>query len=118
MTAAMCSEMNRQRTMVDKTAQAVPITVRQLEALVRISESLAKMRLSADVTVLLFGVTRFSVSYIAVFIIVPYKLLVLCDIQCKDHFLLQYANGIDDPAMTASAQVVAIVCNCTAAIVR
>ncbi|CAM9169258.1 unnamed protein product [Phaeothamnion confervicola] len=32
-------------------AMAVPITVRQLEALVRISESLAKMRLSPEVTV-------------------------------------------------------------------
>uniref|UniRef100_A0A7S2V4P1 DNA helicase n=1 Tax=Fibrocapsa japonica TaxID=94617 RepID=A0A7S2V4P1_9STRA len=32
-------------------SQAVPITVRQLEALVRISESLAKMRLSAEVAV-------------------------------------------------------------------
>lgn len=31
-------------------AQTVPITVRQLEALVRISESLAKMRLSAEVS--------------------------------------------------------------------
>ena len=31
------------------TAQVVPITVRQLEALVRLSESLAKMRLSAEV---------------------------------------------------------------------
>ena len=32
-------------------AQVVPITVRQLEALVRLSESLAKMRLSAEATV-------------------------------------------------------------------
>jgi len=32
-------------------AQAVPITIRQLEALVRLSESLAKMRLSAEATV-------------------------------------------------------------------
>lgn len=32
-------------------SQVVPITVRQLEALVRISESLAKMRLSAEATV-------------------------------------------------------------------
>ena len=32
-------------------AQVVPITIRQLEALVRISESLAKMRLSAEATV-------------------------------------------------------------------
>ena len=31
------------------SSQAVPITVRQLEALVRLSESLAKMRLSAEV---------------------------------------------------------------------
>lgn len=31
--------------------QVVPITVRQLEALVRISESLAKMRMSAEATV-------------------------------------------------------------------
>jgi DNA replication licensing factor MCM5 len=31
-------------------AQVVPITIRQLEALVRLSESLAKMRLSADAT--------------------------------------------------------------------
>jgi DNA replicative helicase MCM subunit Mcm2 (Cdc46/Mcm family) len=46
--------------MVDKTAQAVPITVRQLEALVRISESLAKMRLSAEVTVTLLDVTHFG----------------------------------------------------------
>eukprot|EP00611_Tribonema_gayanum_P019319 TRINITY_DN3326_c0_g1_i6.p2 TRINITY_DN3326_c0_g1~~TRINITY_DN3326_c0_g1_i6.p2 ORF type:complete len:178 (+),score=92.12 TRINITY_DN3326_c0_g1_i6:1123-1656(+) len=43
-------EQMRQRSMADRTAQAVPITVRQLEALVRISESLAKMRLSAEVT--------------------------------------------------------------------
>ena len=32
-------------------AQVVPITIRQLEALVRLSESLAKMRLSAEATV-------------------------------------------------------------------
>jgi DNA replication licensing factor MCM5 len=32
-------------------AQVIPITIRQLEALVRISESLAKMRLSAEATV-------------------------------------------------------------------
>jgi DNA replication licensing factor MCM5 len=32
-------------------SQVVPITVRQLEALIRISESLAKMRLSAEATV-------------------------------------------------------------------
>ena len=32
-------------------AQVVPITVRQLEALVRLSESLAKMRLSAEATI-------------------------------------------------------------------
>jgi DNA replicative helicase MCM subunit Mcm2 (Cdc46/Mcm family) len=51
--------------MVDKTAQAVPITVRQLEALVRISESLAKMRLSAEATVTiitLLNVTRYDVA--------------------------------------------------------
>ena len=33
----------------DNTQSAIPITVRQLEALVRISESLAKMRLDSDV---------------------------------------------------------------------
>ncbi|RYH28447.1 hypothetical protein EON65_12225 [archaeon] len=32
-------------------AQTVPITTRQLEAIVRLSESLAKMRLSAEATV-------------------------------------------------------------------
>ena len=47
----------RQRTIVDRTAQAVPITVRQLEALVRISESLAKMRLSAE------GIFTFLLSH-------------------------------------------------------
>ncbi|CAM9349081.1 unnamed protein product [Ascophyllum nodosum] len=41
----------RRRTLdVGDEAQAVPITVRQLEALVRLSESLAKMRLSAEVS--------------------------------------------------------------------
>lgn len=33
-------------------AQVVPITIRQLEAIVRLSESLAKMRLSAEATLL------------------------------------------------------------------
>ena len=33
------------------TASAIPITVRQLEALVRVAESLAKMQLRAEVTV-------------------------------------------------------------------
>lgn len=32
-------------------SQAIPITIRQLEALVRLSEALAKMRLSAEVSV-------------------------------------------------------------------
>ncbi|CAM9657948.1 unnamed protein product [Ectocarpus sp. 12 AP-2014] len=41
----------RRRTLeLGEDAQAVPITVRQLEALVRLSESLAKMRLSAEVS--------------------------------------------------------------------
>jgi MCM AAA-lid domain len=56
--------------MVDKTAQAVPITVRQLEALVRISESLAKMRLSAEVTVTIvtpLNVTRYDVVQLTCF---------------------------------------------------
>mmetsp|Transcript_847 Transcript_847/g.1243 ORF Transcript_847/g.1243 Transcript_847/m.1243 type:complete len:143 (-) Transcript_847:114-542(-) len=39
----------RKVSMRDKTQQVVPITVRQLEALIRLSESLAKMRLSSKV---------------------------------------------------------------------
>lgn len=44
---------NVRKSLKDKPgeSQVVPITVRQLEALIRISESLAKMRLSAEATV-------------------------------------------------------------------
>jgi DNA replication licensing factor MCM5 len=42
-------DMKERREEVGEDAQAVPITVRQLEALVRISESLAKMQLKAEV---------------------------------------------------------------------
>jgi DNA replication licensing factor MCM5 len=43
------TEMKARRDEQGEDAQAVPITVRQLEALVRISEGLAKMQLKADV---------------------------------------------------------------------
>jgi len=43
------TDMKSRRDEQGDDAQAVPITVRQLEALVRISESLAKMQLKADV---------------------------------------------------------------------
>jgi len=43
------TEMKQRREEQGEAAQAVPITVRQLEALVRLSESLAKMELKAEV---------------------------------------------------------------------
>jgi len=43
------TEMRERRDEHGESAQAVPITVRQLEALVRLSESLAKMQLKAEV---------------------------------------------------------------------
>ncbi|CAM9156668.1 unnamed protein product [Chrysoparadoxa australica] len=43
-------EIRRQKLNLGEESCAVPITVRQLEALVRLSESLSKMRLSAEVS--------------------------------------------------------------------
>jgi len=44
-------QQNREAVAQTGTASAIPITVRQLEALVRVAESLAKMQLRAEVTI-------------------------------------------------------------------